>query len=202
MTSVRGVVFDWGGVIIDEPSTALQAYCSKQLGIPTATGSASIGKHLPLYQQGIFSERQLWETVCDECGQSTGVILEHSLWAQALRAVFRFRKEVLAVISRLKANGYKTGFLSNTEPEAAIYFHERQMDQLFDASVLSCEAGLAKPDAAIYQLLIESIQLPPSALLFLDDRQENIDGARHVGMQAVCVDTTDGVLDTLAPLLP
>jgi putative hydrolase of the HAD superfamily len=198
---IRGIGFDWGGVIIDEPSADLQRYCSLRLQLPVESGSSAIWRHLPQYQTGAITERELWQRVCDECQQSHAVIPDASLWSAALRAVFRFRPEVMDAISGLRKNGYKTGFLSNTEPEAAAYFYERQLDALFDARVLSCEVGVSKPDEQIYLMLANRLQLLPSQILFLDDRSENIDGARNAGMAAVCVDTTDGVMDALRPYL-
>ena len=201
MTGVKGVVFDWGGVIIDEPGHALQVYCSQKLGLPLNRGSAAIRRYLPMYQEGRVSERRLWEMVCADCRQQTAVIPGSSLWGEALRAVFRFRSEVLLAIEQLAEKGFKVGFLSNTEPEAAAYFHERKMDALFSASVLSCEVGISKPNPDIYLLVAEQMAILPAALLMLDDRQENIDGARQAGMQALRVGETGAVLDALRPFL-
>jgi putative hydrolase of the HAD superfamily len=201
MQRIRGIAFDWGGVIIEEPSAELQRYCSRRLGVSVAAGSRAIRKVLPQYQTGRIPERALWQKVCDVCGQSHTVIPQASLWSEALRAVFQFRPEVMDAISTLRSNGYRTGFLSNTEPEAAAFFYERRMDALFDAQVLSCEVGDAKPDKQIYLLLANRLHLLPGHILFLDDRRENIDGALEAGMAAVLVDTTEAVLSALAPYL-
>ena len=201
MKTVRGVVFDWGGVIIDEPSLDLQRFCSARLGLAIDSGSAAIWRYLPMYQEKRITERKFWEMVCDDCGQAKDVIPGASLWADALRSVFRFRDDVVDAIRHLRVCGYKTGFLSNTEPEAAAFFHERQMDNWFDGAVLSCEVGVSKPHPEIYHMMAEQLALPCDTLLFLDDRQENIDGAHAVGMQAVRVSTTAAVRDVLRPLL-
>jgi 2-haloacid dehalogenase len=42
---------------------------------------------------------------------------------------------------------------------------------------------LVKPDAAIYRLALDRFGVAPETALFIDDRQENIDGAVAVGMQ-------------------
>lgn len=197
MTNIQGVVFDWGGVIIDEPSSDLQNYCSTKLGIDPEKGGAAIWQFLHLYQEKKLSERQMWEKVCDACGKSRDGIPVSSLWSEALRAVFTFRDEVVNAIFALRQSGYKTGFLSNTEPEAAAFFHERKMGDWFDGAVLSCEVGISKPHMKIYHLMGESMQLPLERLLFIDDRQENIDGARAAGMHAVRVAEAKDVLAAL-----
>lgn len=201
MQRIRGIAFDWGGVIIEEPSAGLQRYCCRRLGISVEAGSRAIREILPQYQNGRIPERALWQMVCDACGQSHSVIPQASLWSEALREVFQFRPEVMDAISTLRSNGYRTGFLSNTEPEAAAFFYERRMDALFDAQVLSCEVGVSKPGRQIYLLLANRLQLLPGHILFLDDRKENVDGAVEAGMAAVLVDTTEAVLEALAPFL-
>lgn len=200
-TDIKGVVFDWGGVIIDEPSGSLQRYCSRRLEIPIRKGSVAIWKFLPEYQSGKLNERQFWEAVCTACDTPFDVIPAKSLWSDAVRTVFDFRPEVVAAIQTLKHRGMRVGFLSNTEPEAARFFHEMYMDAWFDASVLSCEVGIAKPQREIYHLMADKLQLVPATILFLDDRQENIDGAVEVGMNAAKVSSSMTVMRVLEMFL-
>lgn len=55
----------------------------------------------------------------------------------------------------------------------------------FDGVVVSGEVGLAKPEEAIYRLLLERYGLTASKCLFIDDRLENCEAARRVGLRAV-----------------
>lgn len=55
----------------------------------------------------------------------------------------------------------------------------------FDRLVVSHECGLEKPDPEIYRLVIRETGLPAAAHLFIDDIEENVLGARAVGMEAV-----------------
>ncbi len=62
----------------------------------------------------------------------------------------------------------------------------------FDRRYVSGHLGCMKPDAAIYQILEDDIGLPPEALLFTDDRPENIETARNRGWQAHLFDGPEG----------
>ena len=90
------------------------------------------------------------------------------------------------MLERLKAAGYHIYYLSNYSRKAirdcpgAIAFLP-----LMDGGIFSCNVGLIKPEPAIYRLLMETYGLVPSETVFLDDRQENVDGALRVGMQAI-----------------
>ena len=54
----------------------------------------------------------------------------------------------------------------------------------FDVQIWSCDHGVTKPDAAIYRLCLDALGCEPQRTLFFDDRPNNIEGAKAVGMQA------------------
>lgn len=54
----------------------------------------------------------------------------------------------------------------------------------FEWVLASHHLGARKPDADFYLRLAERIGHDPRHIAFLDDRQDNVDGARQVGMQA------------------
>ena len=62
-------------------------------------------------------------------------------------------------------------------PEAAWAF--------FDPIITSYEAQSMKPHAGIYELAAKRVNLPPEEIFFVDDRAENVEGARKLGWQAV-----------------
>jgi len=49
----------------------------------------------------------------------------------------------------------------------------------------SAEVHLAKPDAAIFHACLKVVGSRPEECLFIDDRTENVEAARALGMQAV-----------------
>jgi HAD superfamily hydrolase (TIGR01509 family) len=44
---------------------------------------------------------------------------------------------------------------------------------------------LRKPEPAIYRRALDILGSPPERVLFIDDREENIAGARNAGMRAI-----------------
>lgn len=55
----------------------------------------------------------------------------------------------------------------------------------FDGLVVSGQVRLIKPDPAIYHRLLSDCDLRAGDCLFIDDRPENVDAARQIGMHAV-----------------
>jgi FMN phosphatase YigB (HAD superfamily) len=65
--------------------------------------------------------------------------------------------------------------------------HMRQMPEyhgVFDAEFYSWEVGLAKPDPAYFAEIVQRIGVRPNEALFVDDRDDNVQGAREVGLRA------------------
>ncbi len=87
--------------------------------------------------------------------------------------------------ARLKQHGLKTAILSNmgdtvleSVSKAYTWIHN------FDVLVWSYQLLLAKPDAAIYHYALEKLGVAADEALFIDDKIENIEAARKLGMQA------------------
>ena len=59
--------------------------------------------------------------------------------------------------------------------------------ELFDAVVVSCEIGLRKPDAAMFDHVTTALGVTPGSTVLLDDLEGNVDGARAAGWHAVLV---------------
>lgn len=58
------------------------------------------------------------------------------------------------------------------------------LDDVFEAMFLSGELGVEKPDRRIYEVACSEMSVSPERALFVDDRAENVQGARAVGMVA------------------
>jgi len=110
----------------------------------------------------------------------------------AYNDVFSLNHPALAVVRALKPK-YKLAMLSNTDPVR--YAHiERVFPELgfFDAYVLSFKVGVMKPDPRIYREGLRLLGARPENALFIDDLQENLDGAARMGIQGIhFTDRTD-----------
>lgn len=90
-------------------------------------------------------------------------------------------------ILELKERGYHVYLLSNY-PRRTFRLHERErfdFVDVVDGKVVSGFERIAKPDPAIYRLLLERYGLRAEECVFLDDRQVNIDTALSLGMQGI-----------------
>ncbi|QGN34046.1 HAD-IA family hydrolase [Microlunatus sp. Gsoil 973] len=88
-------------------------------------------------------------------------------------------------IRRLRSSGVRCGLASNQQNVRID--HMRSMPEyvgLFDAQFYSAELGLAKPDPAFFTEIVRRLAVAPEGVLFVDDKQDNVAGAREAGLQA------------------
>lgn len=119
---------------------------------------------------------------------------------RALLGSLRRNEEMLDAIAAIGRH-HRVGMLTNNVREWSRWRDHYPMD-LFRVVVDSSEVGLRKPDPRIYRLTCERLGVDPSSTVFVDDLEENIDGAAAVGMRAVLFTTTDATLDELRRLFP
>lgn len=178
---IKAIIFDWGGVLVDDPAPGYVKYCAEYLKIPAKELKKAFQKYHSDLQKGLISEEFFWSEVCSKLN-----IPEPSplLWKEAFEVVYSEKSEVFATISSLKKNGYKLAVLSNTEISMVDFFKEQNY-QFFDVTVFSCLEGTAKPDKRIYELTLEKLGVQAEETVFIDDKQENISGAEKVGMKTI-----------------
>lgn len=89
------------------------------------------------------------------------------------------------LINDYRAKGY--GIWGLTNWSEAVYEVRARYDilQMMDGTLISSEEKLIKPDPAIFHRFCEKFSLDPAECLFTDDRPENIEGARSIGMSAI-----------------
>jgi epoxide hydrolase-like predicted phosphatase len=89
---------------------------------------------------------------------------------------------MIAAVKAVRDAGIGTGLISNSWGTG---IYERAPMEIFDATVISGDVGLHKPQPEIYRLGSERIGVPPERCVFVDDLRENIEGAEAVGMAGV-----------------
>ncbi len=197
MGTIKSVIFDWGGVLIDNPKPGLMQYCAKALRANREIYIEAHSKFADGFQKGTICEDEFWGKICSELNVPKPEV--RSLWTEAFKAVYIPRTDVFSTAVRLQENGYRTAVLSNTEVPAMEYFHQQQYD-MFDVLVFSCAEGIQKPDRKIYELTLEKLGSQPRQSVFIDDNPEYIGSAKEVGINAVLFENIDKVKEELKRL--
>jgi putative hydrolase of the HAD superfamily len=92
---------------------------------------------------------------------------------------------------------------SNTNPAHYAVWSRRHARALepFGRIFVSHELGERKPDTAAYALVLRELGFEPSQVLFLDDTEKNVEGARAAGLPTVHVRDPRDVRQAVKPWL-
>ena len=197
MGKIESVIFDWGGVLIDDPRPGLLRYCADAFGVSEELYMPVHDSFLDAFQNGLISEEAFWREISQKLGKPAPSV--PSLWSRAFRAAYVPKRGVFALASSLQARGYKTALLSNTELAAAEFLRELNYD-MFDALIVSCTEGVAKPERRIYEIAVERLGTKAERSVFIDDRLDYVQGARNAGLSAILFKSLGQITRELAVL--
>ena len=126
-------------------------------------------------------------------GRRLGITLTPQQWEQGwLDLLLEPAKGIEALVDAVDPRLKKAVF-SNTNASHAAVFEQRYGPLLarFDRVFLSNELGLRKPEARAFERVANELGVAPQRILFLDDNEANLTGARGVGMRTVLVRSID-----------
>ncbi|MFR8002939.1 MAG: HAD family hydrolase [Hydrogeniiclostridium sp.] len=189
MGAIRNFVLDMGNVLFDYNPGAMTEYF-----LPAApeedkerflkeffSGSEWIDRDL-----GIISEEEMYHSISKRLPPRLHESLRNCLqsWPLCMKPF----EEAQNFVRFAKERGYGLYVLSNASQNFYGYFPRFGPLYWFDGIVISSDIHLLKPDPAIYRYLFEKYGLSPAECLFIDDREENVEAARALGMQGVVFD--------------
>jgi HAD superfamily hydrolase (TIGR01509 family) len=109
---------------------------------------------------------------------------EHEVW----RPQYAVLASAQALLESVRDRGLKTGLVANSWPDPARVLRADAealgLARLLDVLVYSADAGVRKPDAAIFLRACSELGVEPAAVLFVgDDPVSDVQGAANVGMR-------------------
>ena len=195
---IKNVIFDYGNVLVD--------WNPAYLFLPVFNGDEEKCRYFTAH----ICNRE-WFTRMDR-GESMDVCVaelqaQHPEYADAI-ALFRDRwfdmchgdiPGMLEIIQDLKQKGYGVFGLTNW-PAATFAEARRRFKTIgsIDNYVVSSSVHLAKPEPAIYQLLLSKYNLKAQECVFIDDRADNVNAAMALGMSGIVY---PGTAKELLPIL-
>ncbi|MCX6707750.1 MAG: HAD family phosphatase [Candidatus Woesearchaeota archaeon] len=183
--AINTVIFDWGGVLIDDPTHAFISYCAEKLGVSEKDLYREHMKIEPLVQSGKMKEKEHWKRICRRLNVPKSRIPNASVWYQALSRSYH-EKETVSFAKALKKKGYKLGFLSNAESAGVRWFNDHRKNySFFDARIFSVDVKTVKPKKKIYQMMLKRLKARPEESVFIDDRIRNVKGGEDAGIRSI-----------------
>lgn len=188
MEGIKNIVFDLGGVLIDlDREACIEEF--RKLGYPQADELLNSYRQKGIFkelEQGTVSPQQLYDHINSEVGYPVEPEeIDRALYA-FLVALPEYKLDMLRELRK----NHNIFMLSNTNaimfPYVLEKFFTRQgltVDAYFDRVFLSYEMGMLKPDAVIFETLLEQAGIKASETLFIDDAEANIESALALGFR-------------------
>jgi epoxide hydrolase-like predicted phosphatase len=181
---IQAVVFDIGGVLEFTPDLGVIEMWESRLGLAPGELNERMYDTWRGGSVGTISEDEVHQAVTERLGlvdeQRADFIGD--IWREYLGTA---NTELIGYARRLRPR-YRTGIVSNSfvgarEREQAAYGFEDLVDEI----IYSHECGMSKPSPGIYALACERLQTAPAQMVFLDDSEPCVAGARQAGIEAV-----------------
>jgi epoxide hydrolase-like predicted phosphatase len=182
--TIQAVVFDIGGVLEITPDLGWADAWESRLGLAPGELHERMNDAWRGGSIGTISEAEVRQAARERLGLDEQQLAElmADIWREYLGTA---NTELIEYARRLRPR-YRTGILSNSfvgarEREQTAYGFE----DLVDVIVYSHECGMSKPDPGIYALACGRLRVEPAQMVFLDDSERCVEGARQAGIHAV-----------------
>ncbi len=192
MTVVRqpAIIFDFGNVLLDwNPRYLYRKLLPNEQAVEDFLQAVRFFE----WNQAHDAGKDFEESIAQLCAQ-------HPQYCGLIRAYNERYEEsisgailpVVAILSELKRLAYPLYGLTNWPAgKFAQVRPQYPFFDWFDEIVVSGEVGVIKPDPRIFHLLLERIQRPAQACLFIDDAHHNVEAARRIGLNTIHYLTPD-----------
>ncbi|HEY4232000.1 MAG TPA: HAD family phosphatase [Lacipirellulaceae bacterium] len=194
--TIQMIYFDLGNVLLSFSHERMCQQMADVAGVPldvvrtTVFGDDDAHAAQIRYETGLIDTDGYFEYFC----RSTGTRPNRQHLERAFCDIFAPIEETWALVRKLAAAGHRLGILSNTNSLQWEWCTDGRFPLLADLggpgspfawAVLSFEVHSMKPDRPIYDVAVERVGVPASNIFFVDDRPENVVGAKTAGIDAV-----------------
>ena len=98
------------------------------------------------------------------------------------------REGAVETLRQLRDDGYELGLITVCTEDVELLWPESEFAGLFDAEVFSNSIGISKPDPRIYLHCCDELGVEPREAVFVGDgANDELEGARRVGLQAILI---------------
>ena len=178
---IKNIIFDMGNVIIDfNPKEIVNNYTKNNEDKKILLDIVFYGQEWLDLDRGTLelpdAIKQIREKLPINLKDTGEKILK--TWTEYISEDDKMKN----LMKDLKKKGYNTYILSNAPYNMFKYLSASEIPSLVDGMVISCEEKTSKPEEEIYNRLFTRFNLKPEESFFIDDRKQNIEASRKLGM--------------------
>ncbi|HEX6632848.1 MAG TPA: HAD family phosphatase [Usitatibacter sp.] len=199
--TVEALLFDLGGVLIHLDWDAVFAHWAACCGADPAVLRSRFTFDEPYerHERGEISARDYFQSL----RETLGIELSNDDFRLGWERVFAGAvTPTVQLLGRIDPAMPLYLFSNTNAAHHAAWAHDyAQALAPFRRAFTSCEIGLRKPGRAAFHHVAREMGVAPERILFFDDTESNVEGARRAGLQAVHVRSPSDVERALRPWL-
>lgn len=189
---IKAVIFDLFGVLLTD---ALELVVAEVRATQPLVADRIV-RSVVASNAGLITHDESRETIA----RLLGITVDE--YSQRIRGGEVRNRELLDYILKLR-KVCKTALLSNAGTKSLeVRFAPGELEQYFDAVLVSAVIGYAKPEARAYELAADSLKVRNDECIMVDDRQPYCDGAERVGMRSIRYESFAQFKRDLSELIP
>lgn len=190
MSAIKALFFDIGGVIVHADMERWILVGAGLLHSDPTNVRREVLALVPELERGKLDSLTFWQQVGENlwrAGQGRPPEGDscRNVWRDVMQATVKVDEDMLTFCWNLNKRGYRVAALSNTILDHVKILSDLGVYGPFRPCVLSCHVGMRKPDAEIYKHAAQIAKLKPKQCLLVDDREDNLEGARAAGWQGL-----------------
>lgn len=195
----KNIIFDVGGVLLDyDWQGAMVKAGAKEEEV------VKLGRKLlddPVWKDfdlGIRPYEDVMNELCEKYSENSEIIRNFLTNIENMPVP---RPMVWEEVHRIKEKGYRLFILSNyCKRMFDCHAGSRPFIQDMDGIMVSYMVHINKPDAGIYEALLSKYDLDPAESIFFDDKAENTEAAKKLGIDVVTITSEKCILNELRKL--
>ena len=196
---IKNIIFDIGNVLTDfRWREFLQDKGFSEEMVERIAKASVLNPNWMELDRGVWTEEEIIQSFIDADPE---IEKELHLAYDNVEKIVTIRAYAIPWLQELKAKGYKVWYLSNFSRKVEAECSDSlSFMPYMDGGILSYRDKLVKPDAAIYELLLNRFGLVAEESVFLDDTLVNIEAAEALGIHGIHFITKEQAKEELRKL--
>ncbi len=207
----KGIIWDFGGVVTSSPFENFNKFEATH-GLPTGFIRAVNANNSDSNAWALLERGEISHATFDNLFQQESKNLGHAIRGYDVLPLIncRIRDDIVNFIIKVKKIGISQLCLTNNIkklPPSEINDDDysvrlKNIMGNFDHVIESSKLGLRKPDARIYKIAIETLNLSPREIVYFDDLGINLKPASKLGIKTIKVINKEQLLAELSLIFP
>jgi putative hydrolase of the HAD superfamily len=182
-SEIKALIFDMGGVVVFYDHRIAAKKMSKLTSVPSKKiFNVLNGAHNTFTKTYELGKPTYWKIAAKNLGIKK---IPGKKFDRFWTTIFWPNQKLISFMKKLKKK-YRIAIISNTGALHKNYLSKKyNLNKLTTKQVYSYKLGIQKPHPKIYRVALKKLNVKPEEAIFIDDRLENVNGAKKFGMKGI-----------------